>query len=858
MPDFLEDLKRTLGRQQADIFQQHRQGIAGLEEVRALTNIIDQLLERIHAHYTTDVDGLPLYCLVGLGGYGRKEMCPASDIDLMFLYDRDVPSVQKLFTSILRVLWDLGFDVGHSYRSISECLKLVNEDIVTATAIMESRLILGNASFYETYDHKVRGRFLKNRGRFFLDSKVKEAAGRHAEYQHSCFLREPDIKNGVGGLRDIQAALCIHSASPRHIGRWDVGFLPDLDILKDEQDFLLRVRCELHYLTKRKTNKLDFDLQPAVAANLTGEAADKRSVETFMQRYYTVARNVNRCLRLEFARFQWYSRWRKVRRHLLGNGLVSISGKLYFAKKPGPETGYFPSGDDLARIFRQARKWRLPLSEQLIANIWSYLLECKEDIVFTQNAYQDFLDMIREPGIYHLLLQMHETGLMMAMLPEITAITCYSEHDSYHAYTIDQHTLLAIKEIEDLEKQPEKARPNLIRILKRGAPRHLLVLALLFHDAGKPHGHPHSLIGSRIAERVLKRFPLKEEEVETVVFLVLEHLKMAQFAQRRDFNELLPLKDFTREINSLERLELLYLLTFADIRAVSPHLWTEWQGALLAELFQKASILMTQSEVEGPTTQEQKDIAEISFRAAGLDPALANAFLESLPNSYRERQDLRKLGEHYRLFEQADLEPVAVRILPGRTTTEVTIAAKDRAGLLAVLAAAFSGSSLRILGLEAHSFDNGKILDIFQIADFQGGAVTNMDIITRITKILTRLVTGQMTPEALLKDITRSRYDSKSVRPVFPPPTRVNIDNETSPRYTILEIFSAPVPGSTYRNCKVVSEAALNIYSAMLSWEVDQELTVLYLTDREGRKVEDPNRLDALKSCILKDPSGNP
>src|SRR6266545_3359040 len=659
------DLKR-LARTYIDkgrglLFERHRSGAGGLEVGAAWSTVMDHLIRHLFAAISAEWSNrVPKsnsqFALVAKGGYGRGELNPQSDIDLLFLYSWKVsPFAEAVTEKLLYTLWDAGLQVGHATRSIADCLRLAHSDMRVRTSLLDARFLCGDYGLYGTFDKSVESRLIKKGVSRFIREKLSETHCRHQEFGGSVYMLEPEVKEGEGGLRDVQTARWIARAK-LNVKDLDTlalnGIVNPADIanLKESQDFLLRVRNELHFSTGKHQDQLTFDQQEHVSAALGFEGEGTlRGVEVFMRAYYLHAAQINRLSTLVIHRVTDCDKPRFGAKYVFGRvlreGIRLSKGHLTVTK---PEV-LRSSPENLIRIF----------------------------------------------------------------------------DDAYHVYTVDQHSLLLIKEIERLKSGDYKeSLPLLTQLAREAEQMELLYLGLMFHDIGKGFGGGHSEIGARMVRSITRRMRLNADDGALVEFLVQHHLLMTHTAFRRDLEQEKTIFDFAKTMGSVNNLKMLYLLTFADVKAVGPDVWNPWKASLLGELYVKALNLL--EEVEKGEFQRRDVLAVIRRVQTRVrrqltkdhDEGKVEQFLEAMPERYFLSTPEDDITDHFELMERfrGKKAEVTVQHFPDRDCTSVVICTQDRPGLFASITGVLTALNLDILNARIFTASDGRILDVFRIS----------------------------------------------------------------------------------------------------------------------------------------------
>ncbi|WP_230983232.1 [protein-PII] uridylyltransferase [Inquilinus limosus] len=814
------------------------------------------------------------FAVAAVGGYGRGELAPFSDIDLLFLlpYKRN-PRVEQVVEYMLYLLWDLGLKVGHSVRSVDDSLRLARSDTTICTSLMETRLLWGEPSLYDTLRRRFVEEVAAGTGAAFTEAKLAERDARHRRMGDSRYVLEPNVKEGKGGLRDLQTLFWI--------GKYlyqvdDVDGLVAKGVLTTEEarrfrrseSFLLAVRCHLHYLTGRAEDRLTFDLQPELArvAGYTDHAGAK-GVERLMKHYFLVAKEVGNLTRIFCAALEAESQ-RRPKRGLaflgfaapLVDGLpldgdrVSLAGEKQIREHPV----------DIIRLFRVAQARDLdihPAALKLITRNIDLIAGLRDD----PEANRIFLEILtaeQDPEIP--LRRMNEAGVLGRFVPDFGRVVAQMQYDMYHTYTVDEHTLFALGILHKIETgEAAETLPLATQVMRKTGSRRALYVALLCHDIAKGRGGDHSILGARVVRKLGPRFGLTPEETETAQWLVRWHLLLSDTAFKRDIEDEKTVQDFAAAVESPERLRLLLMLTAADISAVGPGRWTAWKATLMAELYHRADERLSGAD-EAVGVEHRVDQAKDLLRQALADwpPAAVEAYLGKASRAYWLAFDGATQARHARLVRAAEAEgePLAIDIQVDqkRTVAELTIHTADHPGLFSRLAGAIAVSGGTIVEAKIFTFADGMALDTFLVQDaVEGGAFDAPEKLARVKVSIERSLSGEMKMSAELERRHRSypRLHSVSIAP------RVLVDNEASRTHTVIELNGRDRPGLLHAMGRALTGLGLQISSAKISTFGARAVDVFYVKDVFGLKVTHEAKLAQIRSTlaeVLADPVAKP
>ncbi len=852
--------KEYLSRRESEIRRTHLAGATGREVCREYTDAVDGLLRALFARSSGRLGHKDKVALVALGGYGRGELNIRSDIDLMLVHrGRLTKPVEDLTQEMLYVLWDTGLDMGFAIRSVPECITLARDDLKTMTALLDLRFITGDGALFDTLRKSVRKNlFSRARSASFINEKLEETRQRHARFGGSVYILEPNVKEGEGGLRDLHTAVwALKARHGKEVEPFSLGLLSERDrkALEASLDFILWIRNEMHFSTGRKSDQLTFDQQERIAKLLGFESTEKSlAVESFMQRYYRHASDISHYSGLMLSRALHRERkslgWPKKKARIDRN--FHVSGGLLFAK-----------ADDTIRrepasalkAFEYAQAFGVELDQSARDQILEGLVAAGEDFRTSKDASESFFKILRGKDVYRTLREMHRLRLLDRYIPEFEEISCRVQHDLYHVYTVDAHTLFAVREIERLRGQYKPVFPLLSNIFEEMPNPEVLYLAVLFHDIGKAHGKGHAEKGAAMMPEICRRLNLAEEDSNLARFLVKNHLLLANTAQYRDLHDEKLIIEFARKVGDIERLNLLYLLTFADVRAVGPDVWSQWKGALFQELYFKALTVLDRGTFE-PEESEAR-IRKVQERVAallgpeGLGRAAVEDWCQLFPNNYFLSTSPEFIAEHLKILRDFANKTHVLRVRQDtfREYTELIICTHDVHGLFSMITGVMAANGVNILGAQINTLRNGVALDILQVTGPVGGLITDEAKLARIESDIADVLSGRVKVQSLVSKRKPSILDSKA-RPMVK--TTVEIDNEVSEAYTVLDIHTQNRIGLLYDITSTLAALGLYIYVAKIATKGDQAADIFYVKDIFGQKIFFKDRLNEIADRLYK------
>ncbi len=857
-----------LARVRAELQTRHEAGEGGLALVAAYTDAVDHLVRFLAAeataHYASRYARINQRCaVVGQGGYGRGELNPSSDIDLLFLFPWKVnPFVETVGEVILYGLWDGGLVVGHALRNIRECGRLAQRDMKVKTALLDARYLAGDEALYAEFETKMFEEVWSHNPTAFFKEKLAENTERHARAGDSVYLLQPQLKEGQGGLRDLHTALWMAKVKFKVRSFRELvtlGQMAERDVVELEEalDFLWRIRNALHLASDRHQDVLGFEQQERLAPAL-GFPPERPGVEAFMRAYYGHAAVVNRFSEAVIARCVQAEPYRRspgvrvIRPGVRVQGrTLSVVNRAIFERDPSV----------VVQVFADAQRHGVtlaPATRELIRDCLP-LLAAHHDQAAVAAA---FLDILRAKGhVDETLFEMHKLGVLKTVIPEFGNLDCLIAHDPFHIYTVDHHSLMGVRELERLRAgEFATSLPHVTHVMREVDRPELLFLGMMFHDVGKGHGHDHSGRGARMMRDIATRLGLNEDETAACEFLVQHHLLMSHLAQRRDMHDDQLVIDFCRTVGTLENLHRLYLLTYADMRAVGPGVWTTWRDTLVTELYVRAREFFARGvfEAEEPASRAGRLQQRVREAApAATIPAL-EALFRTMPDSYFLSTPEESIVPHAELRRQfgereaaREQPPVATQLehFPEREYTEFAVCTRDRLGLFAMLSGVLAAHGLNIVAARITTSRDGVALDVFRLSHEGSDMALDAERWERVEHALRGVLRGEIEVEALVE---RSRRPSRFARPRRPVPTRVEIDNTVSREHTVLDVFTADRVGLLFSITNCLYHLWLEIHLAKITTMVDQVLDVFYVTDHQGRKIEDAARLDAIREELTR------
>ncbi|MEW6268863.1 MAG: [protein-PII] uridylyltransferase [Thermodesulfobacteriota bacterium] len=882
-PAEADDLRRTAREYVAatrdGLRRWHDAGASGVAVVERWTGAVDRLIEFLldaaTAAYRRRYVQLDQRCAVlAQGGYGRGELNPQSDVDLLFLYPHKVtPYVETVNETILYTLWDTRLQVGFAVRSVRECVRLATTDLKIKTALIDARYVCGDRPLAEEFERALE-REIKPRGmaKFFRE-KLAESEARHHEYGDSVYLLEPQIKEGQGGLRDLHTALWIAKikfkvGSLRELAVKGVMNASELAEIEHARDFLFRVRNAMHFLSGAHQDQLTFELQEEVAANLGYTASANgglKPVERFLKDYYLQASTVTRFAQAIIDRSvnppRPYRLIGRMMARTIRPGVQIVAGELAVAN--GDVFAEDPT--ELVRLFADAQRHAVRLSSALADLIRTNAWRLGDAERTDDRVVAAFIAILRSPyRVYETLHEMHKLGVLSRIIPEWEHLRCLVLHDLYHIYTVDEHSLMGIRELERLRMgERADASPLLTQVMREVDKVELLFLGMMMHDAGKGLGGGHSEKGAVFARDLAARLKLNEDDAKELEFLVRNHLVMSHLAQRRDIHDDKLISEFAKLVGTTDTLKRLYLLTYADMRATGPKIWNNWKDMLLSETY----LRVTEAFARGLEPEDRQGrIARIRERVLAEtrktrgEPAAREfaRFAESMPDIYFLTTPETLMADHAALVRHAREQGLATSVThnPAYEFSEFTVATHDRPGLFAVLTGVLAARGMNIVAARIATSDDGIALDAFRVSHLERReAALDDERWQKTRELLEQVLAGRRDLGEVMAKAERPGILDKK-RPLRVP-TRVEVSNQASDDYTVVDVYTHDRIGILYRIAQALYALGLDIHLAKISTNVDQVLDVFYVTEADGRKSERVAEIESMLTAALSDEAAN-
>ena len=831
-------------RQALDAYWQ--QGVSGSALVHKHSDFIDHHLAESFEKSVTSKEG---FALVALGGYGRQELYPFSDIDLMLLYDpAHKDELKSLVEAVLYPLWDSGLDVGHAVRTLEECIADAETDFFFRVAMLDARLIAGSSSLFAKLSKIYKTTYIEGKRQEFLDNMLAQRVKRETQYRRHVYLLEPHIKESCGGFRDIQSMVWT-----AHVvfGLKDLASLQAAGLLRSDelikfeqaQDYLVRIRNRLHYFSGRKNDQLFFEHQEEMAQAF-GFTHDKDmlAVEHFMREVYGHMQTISITTDLFFEHVE----------EVLGNEDGPKAAKTL---EPGIEIRYNKvhlvntelirnKPKFFMRLFYQSSRTGKPLHYRTRKAITANLHLVDEKLRHSRRNAKLFLALLVAPEPFRVLEEMLDTGFLAAYIPEFAKVESLAQHDVYHVFTVDRHLVQTISELEKLKEEESS-------IFAVVASPHILFLAALLHDVGKGFGHGHADRGADLARQIGERIGLGANEIDTLDFLVRNHLFLSHTAQRRDLEDEELILRSARRVNTPEKLAMLYLLTIADARATGPTVWNDWKAALLLELYLKLALQLDRKDL---SDQEQVRGTELGVqwirdKVTEMLPETVRPDLSLLPDDYLLNFPPDVIAKHLKYASGLAGRDVLFFHEDSRESWTLLIITRDRPGLLSRIFGVLSLHNLNVLAAQIFTWTDGTAVDSIEVTSAIDEHYAGQQW-EELEAELSQAVNQRLGIEHRLQR-KPMLYGSAHGQTEYRLAAKVEIYNQESDRYTVVEVYSRDRIGLLYDITRTLSDFGLSIYRARIGSRSDQAVDVFYILDNNGQKVSDKRFQEEIKKELL-------
>ncbi|MEM9793612.1 MAG: [protein-PII] uridylyltransferase [Pseudomonadota bacterium] len=825
----------------------------------AYTLLMDQIVRAVWDTVTTRLHPNPnptsgqQLAVLAVGGYGRAEMAPFSDVDLLFLTPyKQTAWGESVIESMLHILWDLKLKVGYAARSVDECLSLGRRDMTIRTTLLEHRFVAGPTDLAQELDQRLWDELFARTGPEFVEAKLEEREQRHKRRGGSRYLVEPNVKEGKGGLRDLQTLFWIakyvnRARSPEDLVKQGVFTADELKTFREAENFLWATRCQLHLVAGRAVEQLTFDFQVEVAGRLGfRDTAGQRAVERFMQTYFIFARQVGELTRIFLVALEAehvkprpglaksiLSMFSRAAQDVVPDGYIVRNGRIDVIDDAAFESDPL----NILRLFDTAMTTGHLMHPDAMRRVTNSLYLIDDELRANPEANRIFLDLIvKHDDPERALRRMNEMGVLGRFIPAFGHIVAMMQYNMYHHYTVDEHTIQCIRTLHAIERrQLLEELPVASSILKQGVNRRVLYVALLLHDIGKGQARDHSDVGAEVAADLCPRLGLHEDEVETVVWLVQNHLVMSDYAQKRDLADAGTVRDFANIVKSPARLRLLTVLTVCDIRGVGPGVWNNWKAMLIRQLYAETMDALT-GDTARQSRPERIDEAKDLFAAAlpGWTPDELAAEMARHYASFWLGLSVETQAIFANLIRDVQPDRPALQIDEDieRDATRACFAMPDHPGLFSRLAGALALAGANVVDARTYTTSDGIATAAFWIQDTQAMPL-EASRMTRLQRMIERILAG----EVVAKDAFAKRDRIKKREKAFRVPTEISFDNDGSEIYTMITVDTRDRPGLLYDLSRTLTAGHMRISSAIVATYGEQAVDTFYVKDAFGLKV---------------------
>ncbi len=864
-------LKAALAQGRARAHERLEQGAhRGRACAESLSYLQDRVIEELyrfattHAFTASNPSKAERIAIAAVGGYGRGTLAPGSDVDLLFLLPyKQTPWGESVVEYMLYVLWDLGLKVGHSTRSIADCIRLARADFTIRTALLEARFIYGDRELYDDLEKRFDAEVVKGTANEFVEAKLAERDQRHTRSGESRYLVEPNVKEGKGGLRDLNTLFWIAKyvyrvKQPSDLVKAGVFTKEEYQTFRKAENFLWAVRCELHFLTGRAEERITFDLQTEMAKRLGYQThRGLKAVERFMKHYFLIAKDVGDLTRIfcavledqekkkkpSIGRFMQAMRRKKVIRGFnVENGRLAVTKQDFFDRDPV----------NIIRLFHVADQHGLDIHPDALKLLTRSLKLVDAALRRNEEANRLFLEILASRKDPETTLRwMNEAGVLGRFVPDFGRIVALMQFNMYHHYTADEHLLRAIGILSEVERGVNAAEyPKAHELMGKIKSRNAVYMSVFLHDIAKGRDEDHSDAGAAIARRLCPRLGMSAGETESVAWLVQNHLVMSDVAQRRDIADPRTVRDFADLVQSPERLKMLFVLTVVDIKAVGPGVWNGWKAQLLRQLyFETEAVLQGGDNAVNRKTRVADAKEALAAHLADWSKAARDRYFTRHADGYWLSLDTETQVRHAHLIDGAKDAPltIAAEPEPDRDVTQLTLYTQDHPGLFARFAGACAVLGMNIVDAKIFTTRDGMALDMLWVQDASGGAIAEPRRLARLEETIRKVLSGEILPPDAIEQRSRRerRTEAFSVAP------QVFIDNEASDDYTVIEVNGLDRPGLVHALARALFHLGLTIGSAHITTYGERAVDVFYVKDVIGHKVTNANKKKAVERHLL-------
>lgn len=885
--------KKFLKIEEHRIHRLHKSGGSGLRICRRRSDLVDIVLKNLYQDAIEEACGNLKYefplTIMATGGYGRGRLNPCSDVDIHFVQPKGARALtlvgEKMVENMLYMLYDCGFKVGHAVRSAMATIRQANDDHQTKSALIESRLIIGDPLLYDNLKERFNKQCISGgkKSKEYLALRLEDLRTRHAKFDNTVYLQEPHVKEGCGGLRDYQNLIWLTFAlknTTRLHDLVDMKLIPERGYreMRRAYDFLLRVRNDLHYDQKRSTDILTLRLQGVIAKHFNyPEAGILRKTESFMRDYYMHTRNLfqrsqelvdvfyleeheanNKPIVISFLA-------RRKKKEETFDGFISKNNRLY----PEHKKIFKENHHRLMRLFQHAQLRHLRMSPELFE-----LVQASHDVVnasfrYSRTNRETFEAILSRRGdVGRALRQMHRVDFLGKYIPEFGALTNLVQHEFFHRYTADEHTLRVVEQLDDLAHTEDPKKEFYSDLFQKIEDPYILYLAVIMHDTGRAENtSAHDDASTILAAEVARRMRMISHRRKRLLFLVENHLILWRTATTRNLDDPQTISDFARIVKDQKSLDDLLLLTYADSKGTNSEGWTDWKESLIRHLYRSTSRYLTDREGYEEEAKVHLDqlCGKLSEKLA--DPKYVEEIvthLENMPQRYFQFREAHMIAAHIRLcytyrLGQGKAEPgtlpdpvVKWKPLPLQGCSRITVVSSDRPKLLAAIAGALASQKINVIGADAFFRKDGLVLDIFRVCTTNFEPVTSDKMIAGFEKMLRELLTGTTMPdfEAIARKSILSRSEPSDIGIQIP--QRVFINNDANPNASVIEVQALDRLGLLHDIFTIIAEFGLDITNSRISTTRGAAIDSFYVIDSDGKKITDRTKIKIIEKTLSK------
>lgn len=856
------------------IYQRHRFGISGREIVQEYTRLADNVIHRIirQAKQAGILSEEYPLAILALGGYGREELSRHSDIDIMLVYNQrsNQTQLETFASQLITVLWDTGFDVGHSCRSIHECVQVTQNDFFSKTSMLEARYITGNIQVYRQYQRMTSKRLFKRQVGQFISQKIQDWNDRHEAYGSTIYLQEPNVKESVGGLRDFHTAIWI-SAVRYGITKVDELYQRQIIPLAvyeptvEAIDFMLRLRNELHLLNRHQRDVLSFEIQENVAKYLGYQDNGTFWAEEKMLRdYYLHAENIFEFAKLiidqtNYARPQLLPILTLFQHKKLGDGFQVVRNEIVFQKGQGD---FAANPERIIKLFVHYQESNYQVGAEIRHTIIANLDKIDDNFRHSPEIAADFLSILRASAkVSHTLRQMHRWKVLEAYLPEFSHLRSQFQHDGFHQYTVDEHTFYAIENLEVATLTQTKGGQVFIQILNKLEQPELLRLAMLLHDIGKgieSVGNHHQKSVS-LAKAILARLGIRGKDRRLVLFLIREHLTMSHISRHRDLDDDKVIHTFAKIFEGdVSQLRMLYVLTYADIRAVNATIWNDWHATLLWELYRRTLSAMEKTDISVKVSDMKNEVIKRLGQQVRVDAIEAHFDNIQTLSAYQPEVACQQiqLVEQYKQLDSA--QSIAFSCLEfGEQHTQIGICTQDSRGLFRLITGVLTAQGVNILSADIETRDDDIVIDILTITEREKETGLQQGVsLERCNQLAGTLIQIRENEKSIDGWLTKARNISlnqsclsERIKPQIHE-TEIQVNNEDSDQATILEIRTRDRVGLLFSITNAFYQLGLDLRLAKIFTQPTVATDSFYVTEQDSTKIHSGVRIEEIKQVL--------